>query len=177
MASLTAIGFYKHSCDKLRKRITIGEFAPWAVNLCSVMLPKIVHTIWWWHIFKEKIIAFHQSDQRSHLGQQSFNRFQKVFVPILQFPVYTFPRVTDSILDIALIQRFISFLFIFFVCVCVKLINFVFSCQEVEFSVTNVQIHGGYVLHVGAIEGTLRVGDQMKCQIDEVCILHNIWTQ
>lgn len=43
-----------------------------------------------------------------------------------------------------------------------------------EFSVTNVQIHGGYVLHVGAIEGTLRVGDQMKCQIDEVCILHNI---
>ena len=43
-----------------------------------------------------------------------------------------------------------------------------------EFSVTNVQIHGGYVLHVGAIEGTLKVGDQMKCQIDEVCILHNI---
>ncbi|XP_073233426.1 alanine--tRNA ligase, cytoplasmic-like [Porites lutea] len=39
--------------------------------------------------------------------------------------------------------------------------------EEVEFSVTNVQIHGGYVLHVGAIEGTLRVGDQMKCQIDE----------
>jgi len=39
--------------------------------------------------------------------------------------------------------------------------------EEVEFSVTNVQIHGGYVLHVGAIEGTLRVGDQMKCLIDE----------
>lgn len=39
--------------------------------------------------------------------------------------------------------------------------------EEVEFSVINVQIHGGYVLHVGAIEGTLRVGDQMKCQIDE----------
>ena len=54
------------------------------------------------------------------------------------------------------------------------MITFVFLSQEVEFSVTNVQIHGGYVLHVGAIEGTLRVGDQMKCQIDEVCILHNI---
>ncbi|CAH3042742.1 unnamed protein product [Pocillopora meandrina] len=39
--------------------------------------------------------------------------------------------------------------------------------DEVEFSVTNVQVHGGYVLHVGAVEGTLRVGDQMKCQIDE----------
>ena len=40
--------------------------------------------------------------------------------------------------------------------------------QEVEFAVSNVQVHGGYVLHVGAVEGTLRVGDQMKCQIDEV---------
>ena len=37
-----------------------------------------------------------------------------------------------------------------------------------EFAVSNVQVHGGYVLHVGAVEGTLRVGDQMKCQIDEV---------
>ena len=34
---------------------------------------------------------------------------------------------------------------------------------------SNVQIHGGYVLHVGAVEGTLRVGDGVKCQIDEVC--------
>lgn len=40
--------------------------------------------------------------------------------------------------------------------------------QEVEFSVSNVQVHGGYVLHVGAIEGTLKVGDMLKCQIDEV---------
>ncbi|KAK2548129.1 Alanine--tRNA ligase, partial [Acropora cervicornis] len=39
--------------------------------------------------------------------------------------------------------------------------------EEVEFSVSNVQVHGGYVLHVGAIEGTLRVGDMLKCQIDE----------
>ncbi|XP_067053793.1 alanine--tRNA ligase, cytoplasmic-like [Acropora muricata] len=39
--------------------------------------------------------------------------------------------------------------------------------EEVEFSVSNVQVHGGYVLHVGAIEGTLKVGDMLKCQIDE----------
>lgn len=45
-----------------------------------------------------------------------------------------------------------------------------FPLQEVEFAVSNVQVHGGYVLHVGAVEGTLRVGDQMKCQIDEVRI-------
>lgn len=39
--------------------------------------------------------------------------------------------------------------------------------EEVEFSVSNVQVHGGYILHVGTIEGTLRVGDQLKCQIDD----------
>ena len=34
---------------------------------------------------------------------------------------------------------------------------------------TNVQVHGGYVLHVGALgEGTLKVGDTLKCLIDEV---------
>lgn len=32
----------------------------------------------------------------------------------------------------------------------------------------DVQVHGGYVLHVGALEGTLKVGDKMKCFIDEV---------
>lgn len=39
--------------------------------------------------------------------------------------------------------------------------------EEVEFSVMDVQVHGGYVLHVGALEGTLKVGDKMKCFIDE----------
>ena len=40
--------------------------------------------------------------------------------------------------------------------------------QEVEFSVFDVQVHGGFVLHVGALEGSLKVGDKMKCLIDEV---------
>ena len=32
----------------------------------------------------------------------------------------------------------------------------------------NVQVRGGYVLHIGVIEGTLRVGDTLKLSIDEV---------
>ena len=40
--------------------------------------------------------------------------------------------------------------------------------EEVEFAVMDVQVHGGYILHVGALEGTLKVGDKVKCFIDEV---------
>ncbi len=40
--------------------------------------------------------------------------------------------------------------------------------ESVEFKVTNVQVRAGYVLHVGRIEGTLRVGDVVNAQIDEV---------
>jgi len=40
--------------------------------------------------------------------------------------------------------------------------------QEVEFSVKNVQVRAGYVLHIGKIEGTLRVGDKVKLLVDEV---------
>ena len=32
----------------------------------------------------------------------------------------------------------------------------------------NVQVRGGYVLHMGTIEGELRVGDEVTSQIDEV---------
>lgn len=39
--------------------------------------------------------------------------------------------------------------------------------EEVEFRVKNVQVRGGYVLHIGVVEGTLRVGDTMKLLIDE----------
>jgi len=39
--------------------------------------------------------------------------------------------------------------------------------QDVEFSVSDVQVHGGYVIHIGNLEGTLRVGDKVKCNIDE----------
>ena len=40
--------------------------------------------------------------------------------------------------------------------------------QEVEFKVRNVQVRGGYVLHVGVIEGTLKVGDTVRQSMDEV---------
>lgn len=40
--------------------------------------------------------------------------------------------------------------------------------QESEFRVKNVQVRAGYILHIGNVEGTLRVGDQVKCCIDEV---------
>ena len=40
--------------------------------------------------------------------------------------------------------------------------------QNTEFAVKNVQVKGGYVLHVGSVEGTLRVGDRVLCTIDGV---------
>lgn len=36
----------------------------------------------------------------------------------------------------------------------------------------NVQVRGGYVLHIGNVEGTLRVGDKVKCLVDGVSLLH-----
>jgi len=39
--------------------------------------------------------------------------------------------------------------------------------QDVEFSVADVQVHGGYVIHVGNLEGSLKVGDKVTCSIDE----------
>ncbi|XP_019864269.1 PREDICTED: alanine--tRNA ligase, cytoplasmic-like [Amphimedon queenslandica] len=38
--------------------------------------------------------------------------------------------------------------------------------EETEFIVRDVQVRGGYVLHVGSIEGTLRVGDKVNMTID-----------
>ena len=39
----------------------------------------------------------------------------------------------------------------------------------------DVQVRGGYVLHVGAIEGTLKVGDKVVCTIDGVgCRRHMV---
>lgn len=37
-----------------------------------------------------------------------------------------------------------------------------------EFTVKNTQVRGGYVLHVGTVYGTLRVGDQVSLHLDEV---------
>ncbi|XP_066933990.1 alanine--tRNA ligase, cytoplasmic-like [Clytia hemisphaerica] len=39
--------------------------------------------------------------------------------------------------------------------------------ESVEFAVTDVQVHGGYVLHLGNLEGNLKVGDKVVCSIDE----------
>lgn len=38
--------------------------------------------------------------------------------------------------------------------------------ESVEFTVKNVQVKGGYVLHVGKVEGTLKVGDKLCLHID-----------
>merc|ERR1712013_550486 len=38
--------------------------------------------------------------------------------------------------------------------------------QDVEFAVADVQVHGSYVIHIGTLEGTLKVGDKVKCNID-----------
>uniref|UniRef100_A0A1B6FEA7 Alanine--tRNA ligase n=1 Tax=Cuerna arida TaxID=1464854 RepID=A0A1B6FEA7_9HEMI len=38
--------------------------------------------------------------------------------------------------------------------------------QSVEFTVKNVQVRGGYVLHTGSLEGTLRVGDSVTLHVD-----------
>ncbi len=38
-----------------------------------------------------------------------------------------------------------------------------------EFTVKNTQVRGGYVLHIGTVYGTLKVGDRLTLQVDEVC--------
>ena len=40
--------------------------------------------------------------------------------------------------------------------------------QDTEFVVRDVQVRGGYVLHVGSVEGSLRLGDKVTCVIDAV---------
>ena len=36
-----------------------------------------------------------------------------------------------------------------------------------EVKVTNVQVRGGYVMHIGTVEGTIKVGDSVQSSIDE----------
>ena len=36
-----------------------------------------------------------------------------------------------------------------------------------EVKVTNVQVRGGYVMHIGTVEGTIKVGDLVQSSIDE----------
>lgn len=40
--------------------------------------------------------------------------------------------------------------------------------QRMEFTVKNTQVRGGYVLHVGTVYGTLKLGDQVTLHVDEV---------
>ena len=46
--------------------------------------------------------------------------------------------------------------------------QFVVLVQEVEFVVKDVQVRGGYVLHSGIVEGTIKIGDKLSLHIDEV---------
>ena len=39
--------------------------------------------------------------------------------------------------------------------------------ESVEVKVTNVQVRAGYILHMGRVEGDLKVGDKVVTQIDE----------
>ncbi|CAB1432170.1 unnamed protein product [Pleuronectes platessa] len=39
--------------------------------------------------------------------------------------------------------------------------------DRMEFTVKNTQVRGGYVLHVGTVYGTLKVGDSVVLQVDE----------
>ncbi|XP_034444358.1 alanine--tRNA ligase, cytoplasmic isoform X1 [Hippoglossus hippoglossus] len=39
--------------------------------------------------------------------------------------------------------------------------------ERMEFTVKNTQVRGGYVLHVGTVYGTLKVGDSVVLQVDE----------
>ena len=42
-----------------------------------------------------------------------------------------------------------------------------FQDDDNELKVKNVQVRGGYVLHMGTVEGTLSVGDTVQLNIDE----------
>merc|ERR1719334_822554 len=40
------------------------------------------------------------------------------------------------------------------------------GADDTEFQVRNVQVRGGYILHIGVIEGSLRVGDHVTLHVD-----------
>lgn len=47
--------------------------------------------------------------------------------------------------------------------------------QEMEFVVNDVQVRGGYVLHIGTLNGQLKVGDSVNMTIDGVsCLYSNV---
>lgn len=40
------------------------------------------------------------------------------------------------------------------------------SKEDSEFLVKNTQIRGGYIIHIGNVEGVISVGDELKLQVD-----------
>lgn len=46
-----------------------------------------------------------------------------------------------------------------------------------EFSVKNTQVRGGYVLHVGTVYGTLKVGDRVTLHVDEVRLRFHVGSE
>ena len=53
-------------------------------------------------------------------------------------------------------------------CICWAVLIGIVLVQEVEFVVKDVQVRGGYVLHVGSVEGTVKIGDKLTLCIDGV---------
>jgi len=47
-------------------------------------------------------------------------------------------------------------------------IHIISPLKDTGFTVTNVQTRGGYIFFFGVSEGTLRVGDELNQQFDEV---------
>ena len=42
--------------------------------------------------------------------------------------------------------------------------------QETEVVIKDVQVKGGYIVHMGSVEGTIRVGDNMNLLVDTVSV-------
>ena len=42
------------------------------------------------------------------------------------------------------------------------------NLQETEVVIKDVQVKGGYVVHMGSVEGTIRIGDQLNLLVDTV---------
>jgi len=40
------------------------------------------------------------------------------------------------------------------------------SKEDSEFLVKNTQVRGGYIIHIGNVEGVISVGDELKLQLD-----------
>lgn len=56
-----------------------------------------------------------------------------------------------------------------YACGLIAVLVLIFTCfmETSEFAVKNVQVRGGYVVHVGNVEGSFKVGDEVKLSIDQ----------